>query len=94
MDEGGALVARWLTQESASVEDMPERLVNARDDKTERERLAWLERHNLAFIDFLSWTRAQDPAARRRPPSKRWFMSAEELAAFDAQRKQAGEPRW
>ena len=51
-------------------------------------RAAWLQRHGLAFADFLAWKRSRDPLAKLRPPSRRKFMSPKQLAEFDARREQ------
>lgn len=59
-----------------------------------QKRGDWLERHGLTLVDFLAWKRAQDPFARLRLPSRRKLMSAEQLAALDAQREREGEPPW
>jgi hypothetical protein len=74
--------------------DMPKRLVEARDDQAKREQLEWLERHGLGVVDYFGWLRSQNPRAAPRPPSRRKFMSAKELAELDARREQEGEPKW
>jgi hypothetical protein len=62
-------MARWKPRKSASFEDMPQRLQDVGPDsppKLKQQRADWLERHGLAFVDFLAWKRSRDPLARRR----------------------------
>jgi hypothetical protein len=90
-------MARWQARKSATFEDMPEHLRHvdwASTEELKRARAAWLEEHGLAFVDFIAWKRAKDPLAKLRPPSRRKLMSAEQLAAWDAQLEREGEPSW
>lgn len=74
----------WKSQRSASFDDMPKRLVDARDDT---EQLEWLERHELSLVDFFSWRRAQDPSATKRPPARRKLLTQRERAELDLERE-------
>jgi hypothetical protein len=74
--------------------DTPQRLVYAGDNATKRVRAAWLEQAALAFVDFCIWRRRQDPVAKLRPPSRRKFLSAAELAELDKEREREGDSRW
>jgi hypothetical protein len=57
-------------------------------------RTAWLSEHGLTLVDYFGWLRSRRLAARLRPPSRRKFMSPEQLAALDAEREREGEPPW
>jgi hypothetical protein len=90
-------MAKWKREERARFEDMPQELQDVGLDSSpelKRERAGWLEANGLTMVDYMSWRRAKDPAAKLRPPSRRRHMSAEELAEFDRQREQEGDPRW
>ena len=63
-------------------EDMPRRLQDVDADspaKLRQERADWLEGHDLALVDFLSWKRS--PFAR--PPSRRKLLPREALRELD-----------
>lgn len=90
-------MARWLRQESASFEDMRARLRNVGIDsppELKQQRDDWLEEHHLSFVDFVTWKRARDPLAAQRPPSRRKFMTAEQLRELDEKLEREGPPRW
>ena len=73
--------------------DMPKRLQRREGDSRERaaRRMRWLERHGLSVVDYFGWLRSQDPRGASRPPSRRKFMSTEELAELDARREREGD---
>jgi hypothetical protein len=87
-------MAKWKREERARFEDMPQRLVEASEDAAKRERAEWLEEHGLTLVDFMSWRRAQDPTVQQRPPARRKLMTPKQLAEFDRQREQEGDPKW
>lgn len=64
--------------------DMPARLQDVGphvSEQVKRERAAWLEKHDLALVDFLSWKRS--PLSR--PPSRRKLLPREALRELDEQ---------
>lgn len=91
-------MARWREKAPAlTFSDMPKHLQDLSLDASpalKQEQAEWLERHNLSFLDFVEWRMSRRRSGRRGPPSRRKFMSAEQLRAFDAEREREGEPRW
>lgn len=86
-------MARWKNEPSATFGDMPAELSGATDDAAKRERNDWLEEHNLALVDYMSWKRERDPLSRLRPPSRRKWLSPEQQAELDREREEE-EIRW
>ena len=90
-------MARWREDpKSATFEDMPRRLRPAEGESREQvaARHAWLEAHNLAVVDYITWRAARRPGARLQPPSRRKLMSAADRAELDRRLEREGRPRW
>ena len=90
-------MSRWRDSQTAAFEDMPEHLRAVGLDSSEQlkqEQADWLEANNLTLVDFMSWKRARDPAAKLRPPSRRRWLSRQERVALDAERQREEWKPW
>ena len=83
-------MARWKRRKTATFGDMPQRLVDAEDDAAKQERNEWLEAKGLALVDFMSWKREQNSAAKLRPPARRRLLRPQERAELDARLEREG----
>jgi hypothetical protein len=79
-------------------DDMPPELHPPQEGREPSERLAarhvWLETNGLRLVDYLGWLRSRRLGAHRRPPSRRRWLSREQLAQLDAERERNGDPKW
>jgi phage-related minor tail protein len=73
--------------------DMPEHLRHVDADSPEelkQQRDGWLAENGLALVDLQAWKRSRSPLAKSRPPSRRKWMSTEQLAELDSRLEQEG----